>query len=77
VLIEVPPPSNVYVKTRTRAANAATLVATLMNVVTDVGAPWYTSGVQEWNGAADTLNANPMNSSSTPASSSGSTASVV
>jgi hypothetical protein len=26
------------------------------NAVTGVGAPWYTSGAQIWNGAADTLN---------------------
>jgi hypothetical protein len=30
-----------------------------MNVVTDVGAPWYTSGTQKWNGANPNLNANP------------------
>src|SRR5437879_953726 len=45
--------------TRARARNPATFVAADMNAVTGVGAPWYTSGVHMWNGAADTLNPNP------------------
>ena len=49
-----------------RAANAATLVVTLMKVVTEVGAPWYTSGVQVWKGAALTLKAKPTNIRPTP-----------
>src|SRR5215469_13680863 len=49
------------VKTRTNAANAAALGPTDMNSVTGAGAPWYTSGAQIWNGAADTLNAKPTN----------------
>src|SRR3954453_21976984 len=32
------------------APNAATLVQAAMKAVTGVGAPWYTSGVQEWKG---------------------------
>ena len=64
---------SVYVNTRMSAANAATLVVTLMNVVTDVGAPWYTSGVHVWNGAALILNARPTKRSAMPAMSSGST----
>ena len=38
-----------------------------MNAVTGVGAPWYTSGVQKWNGTAATLNPRPTSSSATPA----------
>src|SRR5581483_32246 len=45
--------------TRKVSANAATFVADDMNAVTVVGAPWYTSGVHMWNGAADDLNASP------------------
>ncbi len=30
-----------------------------MNAVTGVGAPWYTSGVHMWNGAAATLKPRP------------------
>ena len=33
--------------------------ATDRNAVTGVGAPWYVSGVQKWNGTALTLNAKP------------------
>jgi hypothetical protein len=35
--------------------NAVALVAADMNAVTGVGAPWYTSGVHWWNGAAEAL----------------------
>ena len=41
-------------------------MVTLMKVVTEVGAPWYTSGVQVWKGAALILKARPTNSSATP-----------
>src|SRR5215212_9309042 len=41
------------VNTRRMAPNAATLVQAAMNAVTGVGAPWYTSGVQAWNGPTD------------------------
>ena len=37
-----------------------------MNVVTEVGAPWYTSGVQVWKGAALILKAKPTNIRPTP-----------
>ena len=46
--------------TRMNAKKAAVFVAADMNAVTGVGAPWYTSGVHMWNGAAETLNANPI-----------------
>ena len=45
--------------TRRKAANAATFVPADMNAVTQVGAPWYASGVHMWKGAAETLNRNP------------------
>src|SRR3954454_21433134 len=57
--------------TRSRAPKAATLVQAAISAVTGVGAPWYTSGVQTWNGTAAILNssatetmARPLNSSS-------------
>ena len=34
--------------------------------MTGVGAPWYTSGAQVWNGAADTLNPNPATTNTMP-----------
>src|SRR4051794_21952599 len=62
--------SKVIVKTRISAANAATFDADAMNAVIGVGAPWYTSGVHTWNGAADTLNPRPTRRRAKPASSS-------
>mgnify|MGYP001059674074 CR=1 FL=1 len=47
-------------------ANAAVLVATAMNAVTGVGAPWYTSGVQTWNGTAAALNSSAMANMDSP-----------
>ena len=46
-------------RTRSIAANAPALPTDAMNAVTLVGEPWYTSGVQTWNGTAATLNAEP------------------
>ena len=46
---------------RRKMANAAAFGPAERNAVTGVGAPWYTSGAQIWNGAADTLNASPTN----------------
>ena len=63
-------------KKRSRIANAAALVATAMNVVIGVGAPWYTSGVHWWNGATEALNASPVAASAIPVSSSGSSSGV-
>src|SRR3954465_11066261 len=51
---------------RSIAPNAAILVAAAMNAVIGVGAPWYTSGIQEWNGTAPTLNSTPTSSSPVP-----------
>src|SRR5437660_5703543 len=53
-------------KTRTIIAKAAALVPTDMNAVTGIGAPWYTSGVHIWNGAAETLKAKPTPISTMP-----------
>src|SRR4051794_28641442 len=47
--------------TRMNTANAAAFGAADMNADTGAGAPWYTSGAQIWNGAAETLKANPTN----------------
>ena len=41
-------------------ANPAALDATARNAATGTGAPSYVSGAQNWNGTAETLNANPM-----------------
>ena len=54
---------------RRNAANAAAFVADAMNAVTGVGAPWYTSGVHMWNGAAATLNPSPTSRNAKPATS--------
>ena len=51
---------------RSTAANAAAFVAAAMNAVTGVGAPWYTSGVHMWKGAAATLNPSPTSSRANP-----------
>src|SRR6188508_3155230 len=57
---------NAVTRTRSITTSAAVFVAADMKAVTDVGAPWYTSGVHMWKGAAETLNASParMNVSS-------------
>jgi hypothetical protein len=55
---------------RNSPPKAATLVQAAMKPVTGVGAPWYTSGVQEWKGAAPTLNSSPISTMATPSRSS-------
>src|SRR6266567_2018935 len=45
---------------RRRTAKAAALGAVDMRPTTGEGAPWYTSGVQTWKGAAETLKPRPM-----------------
>src|SRR5690349_1814756 len=52
---------NEVMKIRRNTANAAAFGPADRNAVTGVGAPWYTSGAQIWNGEADTLNASPTN----------------
>src|SRR5688572_1636515 len=51
-------------KNRNMMANPAALGATDRNAVTAVGAPWYTSGHQKWNGTDAVLKPNPANTSS-------------
>src|SRR5947208_297380 len=53
--------SNAVRKMRMKTANAAAFGPAERKAVTGVGAPWYTSGAQIWNGAAETLNARPTN----------------
>src|SRR5262245_47005072 len=53
--------SNAVRKIRRNTANAAAFGPAERNAVTGVGAPWYTSGAQTWNGDAETLNASPTN----------------
>ncbi len=57
--------------TRTSAPNAAAFTTTLMNAVTGVGAPVYTSGAHWWNGANETLKPSPANTRTPPSSASG------
>src|SRR5688500_3653206 len=59
---------NVEKNTRRNAATPAAFDAPAMNPVTGVGEPWYTSGVQVWNGTAATLKPNPTPSNAIPAS---------
>src|ERR687891_2930005 len=50
---------NAVTRIRSVITSAAVFVAADMNAVTEVGAPWYTSGVHMWNGAAETLKPSP------------------
>src|SRR6266699_1465314 len=54
---------------RSTAPNALTSVQDAISAVTGVGAPWYTSGFQAWNGTAPILNSSPTPSSAMPANS--------
>src|ERR1700736_5690352 len=63
-----PKPGSATYRMRSIAPNAAILVAEAMKPVIGVGAPWYTSGIHEWNGTAPTLNSNPTVRSATPTS---------
>ena len=67
---------NAVTSTRYVTTSAAAFVAADMNAVTDVGAPWYTSGVHMWNGAAEALKPKPAITIARPAKSSVSSASV-
>ena len=51
---------------RIAMANAATFGAVARNSVTAVGEPSYTSGNQEWNGTAPSLNAMPTTTKTSP-----------
>ena len=59
---------NATVNTRKSATKAAVLPTEPMSAVTGVGAPWYTSAVQVWNGTSDTLKPKPTSSNAIPAS---------
>ncbi len=54
--------------TRRRATNAAVFPTEPISAVIGVGAPWYTSAVQVWNGTSETLNPKPTRSNAIPAS---------
>src|SRR5688572_18240634 len=60
-------PPNVSSKRRMNAMNTAAFTTVAIKDVNTVGAPSYTSGVQKWNGAADTLNDIEKSSNSIPA----------
>src|SRR3984893_10279724 len=49
-------------KMRRMTANPAAFEPTEKNAVAGVAAPWYTSGVQSWNGAAAILKPSPAKS---------------
>ena len=49
-----------------KAAKPAVFTTVLMKAVKKVGVPSYTSGVQKWNGAADTLKPMPSSIISMP-----------
>src|ERR1700761_3519238 len=51
---------NISYTTRSRNAKAAALGAVDIKATTGEGAPSYTSGVQTWKGAADTLKPRPI-----------------
>src|SRR3990172_12528094 len=51
-------------KKRVITAKPAALGATDRKAVTGVGAPWYTSGHQKWNGTDAVLKPKPANTSS-------------
>src|SRR5919202_5444108 len=52
-------PGSAALKMRRITANPAALEPTEKNAVAGVAAPWYTSGVQSWNGAAAILKPSP------------------
>ena len=58
---------NAVTRTRYETTSAAVFVAADMNAVTEVGEPWYTSGVHMWNGAAEILKASPARIIASPA----------
>src|ERR1700722_12843868 len=65
---------NPVMNTRRRTANAAALGPVERNAATGAGAPWYTSGAQDWKGTAEILKAKPtkISAAATPASATGS-----
>src|SRR5262249_60382100 len=63
------PPANPAAKTRRKAAKTAAFGPVLINPVTMVGAPSYTSGVHRWNGALAILKPNPTSIIAAPTNS--------
>src|SRR5215216_5635664 len=55
-------PGSAPLKMRSTTANPAAFEPTEKNAVAGVAAPWYTSGVQSWNGAAAILKPSPATS---------------
>src|SRR5205085_5696503 len=55
-------PGSAPLKIRSNTANPAAFEPTEKNAVAGVAAPWYTSGVQSWNGAAAILKPRPATS---------------
>src|SRR5438067_9253870 len=55
-------PGSAPLKIRRITANPAALEPTEKNAVAGVAAPWYTSGVHNWNGAAAILKPRPATS---------------
>src|SRR5919199_2414497 len=55
-------PGRAALKMRRMTAKPAALEPTEKNAVAGVAAPWYTSGVQSWNGAAAILKPSPATS---------------
>src|SRR5919199_6202531 len=55
-------PGSAALKMRRMTAKPAALEPTEKNAVAGVAAPWYTSGVQSWNGAAAILKPRPATS---------------
>ena len=54
------PPSKAPLNNRYIPKMAAPLTTVAIHPVMGVGAPWYTSGAQKWNGATEILNPNPV-----------------
>jgi len=58
---------NAPTRTRIKAAKPPALATAAMKPVAGVGEPWYTSGVQVWNGTAATLKPRPTTTRTMPA----------
>src|SRR5918911_3950169 len=56
---------------RNNTPNVAAFGATERKAAALVGAPWYASGVQKWNGATETLKAKPETSKTRPSMATG------
>src|ERR1700716_1182675 len=70
-------PGSAPLKMRRMTAKPAALEPTEKNAVAGVAAPWYTSGVQSWNGAAAILKPRPATSMVTLSNAAGEGAPVI